>query len=416
MVERRARLDGRTLYVPRMCVGASHALAAGFRGVGIDARPCPQAGAGATELAQRYTSGDECYPQRVTLADFFQAMDEEGFDPPRAAFLMPTTSGPCRFGQYSLLLERVLRLHGCPEVAVVSPSSDTGYREIAAHATSLKRLLWWATVGSDVLRSLLHRTRPYETVPGTADRAYEEGLEDLCAALAGPGGAGGTKLARVTASLGRSLARFRGVEADRSRERLLVGMVGEIFCRLSTFSNEDVIRTVERLGGEVWLSGIGEWVWYVNEWEKVQARSGGLPNLLSWFGTALSLAVQRRDEHRLLAPVEEAVRGYEEPHEVSEVLELARPYLPWEGALGEMVLSVGKAAYLQRKGADAVIDVSPFGCMNGVVSEAVYPRVSRDYGGIPIRNFYFDGAGADPESDLEIFLELARNYRRRKPV
>jgi predicted nucleotide-binding protein (sugar kinase/HSP70/actin superfamily) len=399
-----------------MCVGASRAFAACFRGVGVEARPCPQAGDEATELARRYTSGDECYPQVVTLADFFQAMAEEGFDPNRAAFLMPTTDGPCRFGQYAHLLARVLRLHGCPEIAVVSPSSETGYRDVAAHATSLKRLLWWATVGTDVLRSLLHRTRPYEVVPGTADDAHEAGLEDLCRVLEGPGGAGGAKLGRVAASLSRSLERFRGVETDRSRDRLLVGMVGEIFCRLSTYSNEDLIRTVERLGGEVWLSGIGEWVWYVNEWEKLGAKASGWPGLLSWLGTNLSLVVQRRDEHRLLDPVAGAFRGYEEPHEVKEVLELARPYLPWEGALGEMVLSVGKAAYLQGKGADAVIDVSPFGCMNGVVSEAVYPRLSRDYGGIPIRNFYFDGSRADPEPDLEIFLELARNYSRKKPA
>ncbi len=399
-----------------MCVGAARAFAASFRGVGVDARACPQAGPESTELAQRYTSGDECYPQRVTLADFFEAMREEGFEPARAAFLMPTTSGPCRFGQYSALLSRVLRLHGAPEVSVISPSSDTGYREVAAHATSLKRLLWWATVATDVLRGLLHRTRPYEITPGDADRAHDESIGELCAILEGPGRAGGAKLGRVAASLGRSLRRFQEVPADRTRERLLVGMVGEIFCRLSTFSNEDVPRTVERLGGEVWLSGIGEWVWYVNEWEKAHPGESGWAGLITRLGTSLSHTVQRRDEHRLTAPVAAAFRGYEEPHEVAEVLELARPYLPWEGALGEMVLSVGKAAYLQRKGADAVIDVSPFGCMNGVVSEAVYPRVSRDYGGIPIRNFYFDGSGADPEPDLEMFLELARNYRRRKPV
>jgi predicted nucleotide-binding protein (sugar kinase/HSP70/actin superfamily) len=343
-------------------------------------------------------------------------MEEEGFDPIRTAFLMPTTDGPCRFGQYFLFLQRTLRSHGCPEVAVVSPSTESGYREVAEHATALKRLLWWATVGSDVLRRLLHRTRPYELEAGAADRAFEACLQDLCDALAAPGGATEGKLRRVAESLGRGFERFQRVPADRSRERLLVGMVGEIFCRLSTFSNEDVARTVEQLGGEVWLSGIGEWVWYVNEWEKLEARGAGGGGILGWLGTQVSLTVQRRDERRLLDPVRAAFIGYEEPHPVSEVLELARPYLPWEGALGEMVLSVGKTVYLQRKGADAVIDVSPFGCMNGVVSEAVYPRVSGDCGGMPIRNFYFDGSGADPEPDLEIFLELARNYRRRKGV
>jgi predicted nucleotide-binding protein (sugar kinase/HSP70/actin superfamily) len=61
------------------------------------------------------------------------------------------------------------------------------------------------------------------------------------------------------------------------------------------------------------------------------------------------------------------------------------------------------------------VDISPFTCMNGVVSEAIYPKLNRDYGGIPIRNFYFDGQQSDLERDIEIYLELARAYGARKP-
>jgi hypothetical protein len=53
--------------------------------------------------------------------------------------------------------------------------------------------------------------------------------------------------------------------------------------------------------------------------------------------------------------------------------------------------------------------------MNGIVSEALYPRQSTDHAGLPIKSFYFDGAGRDLTADIEIFLELARAYRRTKP-
>ena len=91
-----------------------------------------------------------------------------------------------------------------------------------------------------------------------------------------------------------------------------------------------------------------------------------------------------------MEPSAEDFAGREEP-DIYEILECARPYLPREGAFGEMVLNVGKAVYLARKGAAGIIDISPFTCMNGIVCEAIYPRISRDLGGIPIRNFYFDG-------------------------
>jgi predicted nucleotide-binding protein (sugar kinase/HSP70/actin superfamily) len=95
-------------------------------------------------------------------------------------------------------------------------------------------------------------------------------------------------------------------------------------------------------------------------------------------------------------------------------MELARPYLPNTGVDGEMVMSVGKAQYLAHKGADGVVDISPFTCMNGIVSEAIYPRLSQDLGGFPIRNFYFDGTQSDLDRDVGIYLELARSYREKK--
>ena len=95
--------------------------------------------------------------------------------------------------------------------------------------------------------------------------------------------------------------------------------------------------------------------------------------------------------------------GYEEPHDVyRQVLRPAWPYLPADGALGEMVLSVGKAIYSYQNGADGVVDISPFSCMNGIVSEAVYHAVSRDHDGLPIRTFYFDATSSNMERDLDI--------------
>jgi predicted nucleotide-binding protein (sugar kinase/HSP70/actin superfamily) len=125
--------------------------------------------------------------------------------------------------------------------------------------------------------------------------------------------------------------------------------------------------------------------------------------------------IQRADEVALRAPFEEDFQGYEEPEDVREILHAGARYLPQQGAGGEMVLSAGKVEYFFRRGVDGIIDVSPFSCMNGIVSEALYPRQSADHAGLPIRNVYFDGISRDLTADLEIFLELARAYQRIKP-
>ena len=54
-----------------------------------------------------------------------------------------------------------------------------------------------------------------------------------------------------------------------------IGVVGEIFCRLNTFSNEDLVRRLEEFGAEVWLSDITEWVWYTSAEQPPQTPSSG---------------------------------------------------------------------------------------------------------------------------------------------
>jgi len=176
---------------------------------------------------------------------------------------------------------------------------------------------------------------------------------------------------------------------------------------------EDLVRRLEEYGGEGWISDLTEWIWYTNSEQFRKLRLKRRLYTLEGLGAWIRNKVQRRDEHILAEPYHEEFVGYEEPT-TAEVLEAARPYLPADGALGEMVLNVGKAICLARKGVDGIIDISPFTCMNGIVCEAVYPRVSRDLGGLPIRSFYFDGSQADLDRDLGVYMELARTYQRRK--
>ncbi len=102
---------------------------------------------------------------------------------------------------------------------------------------------------------------------------------------------------------------------------------------------------------------------------------------------------------------------YPEPHHTTQLLNLSRPYLPREGSHGEMVISTGRTIWYHHHGAHGVIDISPFTCMNGIICEAVYPRLSQDLDHFPVRVLYFDGLQSNFESDVEIFMELARNYK-----
>ncbi|RQW10200.1 hypothetical protein EH222_02865 [candidate division KSB1 bacterium] len=206
---------------------------------------------------------------------------------------------------------------------------------------------------------------------------------------------------------------FRAVPVEKSA-KLVIGIVGEIYCRHNNFSNDNLFRRIEKYNGVVWVSDIAEWVMYTNDEDVWRLNRYGKTFSLQMFGSKLKQAVMRHDENAIVRLFEHDFRGFEEPHHVRETLELARPYLPREGSRGEMVMSMGKALWYYKKGAAGVIDISPFTCMNGIITEAVYPRVSREHDNFPIRIFYFDGQQTDVDSHLEIFMEMARNYQRRR--
>lgn len=408
-------LTGRTVYIPTMGEGSPEAFAAAFRWVGVNAQPTPPSDERTRELGAKYTSGDECYPAKVTVGDFLRVTEQPGFDPDRTSFFMPTADGPCRFGQYAPFLRKVLNEAGYGHVQVLSPTSQNGYADLGAEiATPFLRMAWRALVCADTLHRALLKTRPYETACGAADRAFQESLRDVCATIENGCADAACQLRALVEAMVRCRERFQRVPALYDSELPMIGVVGEIFCRLNTFSNEDLIRKLESYGAECCLSHIGEWVSYTNAEAKRKLRLAR--RRVSWemAKTYLRSHIQHADEEALIAPFEDEFAGYEEPP-MEEILDLAWPYLPTGGALGEMVLSVGKAAFLAQHGADGIVDISPFTCMNGIVSEAIYPKLSKAYGGIPIRNFYFDGTQSDLDRDLGIYMELARSYREKKP-
>lgn len=404
-------LAGKKLWLPRFQIGSSLLFAAVFRSIDIDAEVMPPSDARTRELGARFSSGDECYPLKITLGDCLKVLEQPGRDQSSTAFMMATGQGPCRFGQYAPYYKSVFSSLGYPGLTLVSPSFENGYADYGESSSVFVRSAWRAIVAADILLKLLLRARPYELTPGSTDAVYDESLADLSSVFEARYASYARQLKALRAGLLRARERFRSLALCEERDRPLIGVVGEIFCRLNTFSNEELVRRLEAAGAEVWLNDVSEWVWYSNDEQSRQFARQGQARSLPAIGAQIRNLFQRQDEHALLSLFANDLSDREEPT-IRDVLHFAERYLPAEGSSGEMLVNIGKAVYFARKGLDGVIDISPFTCMNGIICEAIYPRVSQDNGGIPIRNFYFDGTQADLERDVGIFIELARDYRR----
>src|SRR5690349_20319963 len=204
-------LTGKKIYIPPMAYGSARAFAAGFKAIGLDAEPTPPSDHRTRELGAKYTSGDECYPAKVTVGDFMKVLEQPGVDPARVACFMPTAEGPCRFGQYAPYLRRVLDSNGFQEVEILSPTSQNAYQGLGELARPFVRSGWRALLCADLLQKLLLIRRPYEERRGDADAVYEDCLADLCHTLEQTPVEPAGQLKALRGSMERSRDRFRRV-------------------------------------------------------------------------------------------------------------------------------------------------------------------------------------------------------------
>ena len=81
-------LTGKRIYIPPMAYGSARAFASAFRAIGLEAEPTPPSDQRTGELGARHTSGDECYPAKVTVGDFMKLLERADTDPSRIALFM----------------------------------------------------------------------------------------------------------------------------------------------------------------------------------------------------------------------------------------------------------------------------------------------------------------------------------------
>ncbi len=393
------RRSKRTIYIPRMSDHA-FALAAAFEYCGVDAEVLPEPSKDAVDLGRKFVSGKECYPCAVTTGDMVKKISEPGFVPERSAFFMPSGSGPCRFGQYNVFHRLVIKELGYGDVPVFSPNQDENfYEHLGAISGNFAMRSWKGIIALELLHKCLHETRPYEIDRGSADAIYGDYLQRAHQSIKGADG-------DIGKLLGKARADFENVRKTRDRKPL-IGIVGEIFVRSNRFSNEDLVRKIEALGGEAYLAPVEEWISYVNytSLRRVLIKKdwSGIISLL------LKRFFQKRIEHGLGRQFAGLLRNPDEP-DTKEILAKASPYLH-SSFEGEAILSIGKSIDLIHRGASGLVNAMPFGCMPGTIVGGLMRGLSTDFG-VPCLSIPYDGTESlTTEIQLEAFMDQAREYK-----
>jgi predicted CoA-substrate-specific enzyme activase len=366
--------DKRVLLVP-MHTGVVPMFAAAFEKHGYETLMLPEITPEQFELGRKHTRGSECLPAHITTGSMLHALEAYNLRPDQVALFMPTSDGPCRFGQYTALHRIVLNKLGYEDLTIISPSAQNAYMGLE---DELRKDLWKGILMGDLLLKGYCRIAPFEKKAGETKREFEAILRDSAHSF--------REGATFTRVLEDGAARFSRIER-KDVSKPLVGIVGEIFVRCNPFSCDRVVEWILEAGAEPWLAPMSEWILFTSFIHRYEARK--TKNLREMVRSYLSNSFLSRLEHQAQEATGELLEARREPP-TADMVEAGEKYFPVEFN-AEAILSAGRAAlFIDRDGADMVVNVSPFTCMPGTITGAIFRQLSAQKG-IPIVNMYYDG-------------------------
>ncbi len=342
-----------------------------FGRLGVEYVQPPPSSTKTLQLGAKHSPEFACLPLKINIGNFIEAL-EVGAD----TLVMAGGHGPCRFGYYGIVEERILRDLGYDfRFIMLEPFSDGVWAfykvfESLSPGLSIRKLWKILKISFSKARAIdrLHKRalqlRAYEANRGDTTRALH-GAEEIMAAA--------HTAEEIEAAASESMAVIEAVERDSGRDVLRIGIVGEFYLLLEPFSNFGLEETLGQMG--VYLERS---VW-VTDWIAPNSNN--------------------------------VIYGY--PKKTIE--KKAEPFLD-QNVGGEGRETIGSLVNFAEMGFDGVIQLLPFGCMPENIATSIIPRVQQEHD-IPVLTLAFDEqtGRAGMVTRVEAFLDLLEARRRNRP-
>ncbi|HKM40257.1 MAG TPA: acyl-CoA dehydratase activase-related protein, partial [bacterium] len=350
-----------TLLVPAMGERGHSFLAAVLKRVGVKCVPLPPPGHKEHKLGQAHSNCKECLPLQLTVGSLLRYLQEhELLAEEQLVYFMPETSGPCRFGQYQVFINRLIRNLGLTNVSTLSLNSANSYGGLG---TGFTLGVWLAIVIADVMSDIRNTLLTLAQDQEQAQQVYEQVRGQIMDSLARD------SWAKVGKTLTDAAAALSQIALTRTLAQTpKVAILGEIYVRADAFSRQGLIEYLAAHGIISRVAPVNEWLYYCDyllqkeilapqEWKnRLKNRLQGQVKV--WTENIIKAALSRSGlyQHHL-TDVEGVIDG---------VRHLISPTLT-----GEAILTIGGAVSEIIDEVDGVIAIGPFGCMPNRIAEAV---------------------------------------------
>ncbi len=393
---------------------SSELLAASLRAANITAEAMPLPDIYTLQMARNHMSGKECLPSQLVLGSALKYFSSDKYRKDEIYLLfVPTTTGPCRTGQYFVFYENLFKDMRLENVVVVTLDSDNSYNELGSH---FSKSAWWGLVVADYMKDIETSLRTCAVDPVTAIAKYDELWQELIDITE-------TDIAQVLPALRRIAAEIAKIPLKRRLEdtpKVLV--VGEIYVRRDDFAVDEMIRMFSKRGIIAKVSGITEWIYYCDYTRKhdIQKRLGLLPWYKKPFSEELRDLLGWQIEEMFKHSVEKRVKKALEitnliphtPHDMEHIMDNAEKHFVSDELYSEISISSGVASTAMMEDFSGIVNISPFACLIGRVIEGLITPWSRERR-FPVISVEIDGDILPPNivNKLEIFMLNVLRFR-----
>lgn len=389
-------------------------VGAAIRGLGINTEVLPVPDIYTLQMARNHASGKECLPSHLVLGGALKYLGSEKYRKDEIYILfVPTTTGPCRTGQYFVFYENLFKDLRLENVVVFTLDSDNSYTELGSEFT---KYVWWSTVIADYMKDVETSLRTCAADPASAMQIYDRAWQKMI----GVAEKDITNVLPVLKDIAGEIARIPLARKMEDCPKVLI--VGEIYVRRDDFAVDELIGQLSKHGIIGKVSNVTEWFYYCDFVRHYELKKK--LNLLPWYQRVFAREwmdiVNWKIEHIYKHKVENDIRNSlritgllpKSPHDMKEIMNNTEKYFVSHELQSEISISSGVAATAMMDGYSGIINISPFACLIGRVIEGLFTPWARERK-YPAISIEIDGNLLPPNvlSKLEIFMLNVKRFR-----
>ena len=396
-----------TILCPQMSPIHFEVIEPAFRASGYNFVVLNNANRTAIDTGLKYVNNDACYPSIIVVGQIMDALLSGQYDLDHTAVIMSQTGGGCRASNYIGFIRRALEKAGMGQIPVISINAN-GMETTPGFKISMPLITkgLQGLVYGDVFMRVLYATRPYELVPGSAEKLHQKWLKICQKAVSDKK----PDLRGFERNIYGIVHDFDNLPLREGVVKPRVGIVGEILVKFSPLANNHVVDLLESEGAEAVMPDLMDFLLYCFYNQNFKYENLGA----TWKGKAFCnaainiLEYSRKTARAALAKS----KRFTPPGKIQDLAKMAREYVSVGNQTGEGWFLTGEMLELMEEGVTNIICTQPFGCLpNHIVGKGVIKELKRRNPQANIIAVDYD-AGASEVNQLnriKLMLTVAQN-------